>query len=140
MPKEMLIVPGSTRNEVMKSFLNDDKPLFGLEVLSLNAYKSSLVYKELDSKEEKTRLFSIIRDHIRPDNIYRDELKYPAFFSFFYDFANLLIRNNVGADYLPDDDPDPLRKKEYQDKKEILSFLLVFTTFLYMVNFLVLVS
>ena len=124
MPKKTIIIPSSARGEIMKAFLKDEKPLFGIHVLPLNAFKESLVYKELDTKAEKVKLFSDIQNHISKTNIYYEELKYPSFFYYFYDFSNLLIKNGVKADDLPEDDPDEMRKKEYQDKKEILSYIL----------------
>ena len=42
MTKQKLIVPGYARNNIMKELLKDNDLLFGKEVLSLSAFKSSL--------------------------------------------------------------------------------------------------
>ncbi|MBR3006085.1 MAG: hypothetical protein IKH68_05475, partial [Erysipelotrichaceae bacterium] len=86
MGKQKMIVPGYARNEVMKQLIEDDGLLFGKEVLSLSAYKSSLLYEETDVQAEKAELFQDIQSQIASDNIYREQLKFPAFFDYFYDF------------------------------------------------------
>ena len=115
MTKQKLIVPGYARNNIMKELLKDNDLLFGKEVLSLSAFKSSLLFEETDNKAEKTKLFLDIQDNISKDNIYREQLKFPAFFDYFYQFANLLASNRIKAEQLPDDD---------KDRKEILTYLL----------------
>ena len=115
MPKQTLIVPGYARNDVMKSLLGKQSLLFGTELLTLGSYKSSLVYRELNKNEERARLFASVRNHIRKENLYRDQLKFPVFFQYFYDFASLLARYGIKAEDLPDTDAD---------KKEILQYLL----------------
>ncbi|MBR0420235.1 MAG: PD-(D/E)XK nuclease family protein [Erysipelotrichaceae bacterium] len=115
MAKQKLIVPGYARNNIMKELLKDNDLLFGKEVLSLSAFKSSLLFEETDNKAEKTKLFLDIQDNISKDNIYREQLKFPAFFDYFYQFANLLASNRIKAEQLPDDD---------KDRKEILTYLL----------------
>ena len=115
MGKQKMIVPGYARNEVMKQLIEDDGLLFGKEVLSLSAYKSSLLYEETDVQAEKAELFQDIESQIASDNIYREQLKFPAFFDYFYDFANLLAENGISVKQLPDTD---------KDRKEILAYLL----------------
>ena len=118
MSKTTVIVPGYARNEIMKSYLQDDRPFFGKEIVSLGSYKSSLVNKETDQEEEITRLYSTIREHISTDNTYYGQLRFPTFFNYFYEFALLLAKQGISKDDLPENNKDEI------DKKEILSYLL----------------
>ena len=119
MKYQTMIVPSYARKETMKALLENNEQVFGKEVLSLNAYKSSLLNAELNYQEEEAALFAAVTQHISPDNIYYAQLRYPLFFAYFYDFANILARNGISSDELPQD-----RTQETRDKNEILKYLL----------------
>lgn len=115
MQNKTIIVPSYARNTVMNDLLKESDCVFGQEVLSLSAYKSSLLYEQTDKKQEVSRLYADIQNKISKDNPYRDQLRFPVFFYYFYNFANNLVGYDIGKEDLPDHD---------KDKKEILAYFL----------------
>ncbi len=68
----------------------------------------SLVSWLPDDDFEFTSLLLEIRDKVSPGNIYRQELAFPSFFRYFYDFVNFMADNDITPDQLPQQDPDRL--------------------------------
>jgi len=115
---KITIVPGYARNSVMKDIISKDNNPFDKQVLSLSAFKNSLLLEPLDIVEEESHLFSDIQKSIRKDNVFHNQLSFPMFFKYFYDFAKLLIRYDIKLDDLPED------TEQDKSKKEILSYFL----------------
>ena len=111
--KKITIVPSFARKDTMEELVKDNNILFGKQVLSLNAYKNTLIYDQIDKKEEYTKLFIDIQNNINKKNRYYNQLVFPSFFNYFYNFSSLLIKYNISIDDIKDD-----------DKKEILEYLI----------------
>ncbi len=112
-----IIASSDGRKDIYKQFSKDNgEIIFGYRIMPLASYRQSLI-SYLDSDEtEFSRLYLQVRNNISPGNIYYEELRYPAFFRYFYDFANEMADNNITPEDLPDD-------YDNKDKKEILSWL-----------------
>ena len=114
----IVIAPSYIRKDIMKELISKDDNPFDKQVLSLNAYKNSLLLEPLDKNEEKSKLYNDIKNYINKDNIFYNQLKFPIFFNYFYDFSQLLIKYEINIDDLPEED------NQDKAKKEILSYFL----------------
>ena len=115
---KITIVPSYARTSVMKQLVADQKNPFDKQVLSLSSFKNSLLLEPQDEKEEEALLFDDIKNHISKENIFHEQLSFPTFFNYFYDFAKTLTRNRITIDDLPEKD------QQDKSKKEILSYFL----------------
>lgn len=111
-----IIAPEYGRKDIYKQLANGNKVVFGYEIIPFNSFLKSLPAELPDDDVEFCQLYANTLDNVPETNIYHDELKYPAFFRFFYDFANEMADNGITPDDLPED-------YDNKDKKEILSFL-----------------
>lgn len=111
-----IISPEYGRKDIYQQLTNDSKVIFGYEVIPFNSFKSTLANEMTDDDVEFCQLYHKTITNIPESNIYHDELRYPAFFRYFYDFVNEMIDNGITPDDLPVD-------YDNKDKKEILSFL-----------------
>lgn len=115
---KITIVPSYARNSVMKDIISHDNNPFDKQVLSLSAFKNSLLLEPMDSNQEEAYLFNDIKNNIDKNNIFYNQLSFPVFFKYFYDFSKLLIRYGIRIDDLPED------SDQDKSKKEILSYFL----------------
>lgn len=115
---QITIAPSYARNSVMKDIISKDNNPFDKQVLSLSAFKNSLLLEPEDMIQEESYLFNDIKKNIDKNNIFYNQLSFPVFFKYFYDFSKLLIRYGIEIDNLPDDN------EQDKSKKEILSYFL----------------
>ena len=111
---KIYIVPSYARKQIMNKLVDTNNP-FDKQVLSFSAFKNSLINEEVNELTQEARLFNDIKNHINKDNIFYNQLSFPAFFNYFYKFAKQLIRYDIKAEDLPIDDEQDLNKKEILD-------------------------
>lgn len=105
----IVIAPSYGRQAVFRDLLGSGNSVhFGVEVLPLKAFMRSLVSWLPDDDFEFTSLLMEIRNTVSSGNIYRDQLAFPSFFRYFYDFVNFMADNDITPDQLPQQDGDRL--------------------------------
>ena len=118
MNNRITIVPSYARNKVMQDIVSKEDNPFDKQVLSLTSFKNSLLLEPREKKEEVKLLMNDIKDNIDKKNSFYNQLSFPTFFNYFYNFSKLLIRYGIGVDDLPED------SELDKSKKEILSYFL----------------
>ena len=114
--QQIIIAPQALRKDIFRHLTTDNEVVLGWQVLSLETFKSTLLNDLTDPNFEFTSAYLTVLNRITPRNRYYQEIRYPSFFRYFYDFANKLAEYGISADQLP--------QAEEVDKKEILSTIL----------------
>lgn len=109
---KIILAPAALKDAVVQCELGDRPVALGLSVMTPQTLRRSLSDALEHPARETAGLFLRVRGAVSPDNLYRSQLRFPAFFREFLAFARDLIRENVPAADLPEDTPAEKSQKE----------------------------
>ena len=107
-----IIADSYARKHLFSRLTSQSDIVLSTQVLSLSSFRQSLADSSKDDLQQFTEIYAALKDHISSDNIYHEELKYPAFARYFYDFTNFMIENGITVDQLPQETSSDINKKE----------------------------